>query len=393
MRRDPGCSGPWTRLLDRERALRTSRPPPQAPQAALHDAEVAQRDRDLGVLGPVDRLLDRERALLRRPRRLKLPKLPLHDAEVRQRDRDLGVLGPVDRLLDRERALVAARAPWRTRRAPAGTARRARARVPSARAPRRARRRGRRRSGRARAAARTAAIARAPTAGRATPDRPARPRAPRALRAHRCAGRAARDVLDEAMHRKRAVGGRGQQRVAQQQLDGVVDRRAATGASSPTSAAASSSSRGMRSGARCAHTPSELLGERLRRELLERQAPDRRDRVLVPRRPARREQLRRTVAQPLQVARQRDRLRVDVRRGLLERQRQIAQRVGHLVEHRRVPLTGARRQELAGLLALPHVERDRPRVQRAPVRMRPGRDEHMPAVALGDAARRSPRAP
>ena len=63
------------------------------------------------MVGPQNALEDPERPLQGRACRLKLPNLALHDAEVAQRDRDLGALGPVDGLLDRQRSLQVARAP------------------------------------------------------------------------------------------------------------------------------------------------------------------------------------------------------------------------------------------------------------------------------------------
>jgi hypothetical protein len=198
------------------------------------------------------------------------------------------------------------------------------------------------------------------------------------------AGAGARDALDEAMHPDRLVGARRQQRVAQQQLDRVVHVAGADGrvvsddGVSVQQLARDPLRRQMRAQQR------KIRGNGALSELLKRQAPHGRDRVLVPQRRARGKQLGRSVSQALQVAGEGDRPGVRVRGGLLQRQRQITQHLGDVIEDRGVALIGACCQERVGLRALPHIQWERPGVQRAPVRVRARRDEHVAAPTLGD---------
>ncbi len=206
----------------------------------------------------------------------------------------------------------------------------------------------------------------------------------RRRRSHLRGRGAARDVLDEAVHPERAVGGRGQQRIGEQQRDRVIDRaRRDRRVVADLSVGVQQFARDA-VGRQVRARPHELRGDRLLGELAKREAPDCRDRVAIPRRLPCGEQLGGSLTQPPQIALQGDRLGVGVRGGLLERERQITQRVGDGVQHSGVLLVGARTQKRPGFLTVPDIQCDRPRAKRPPVRMHPGGDQHMAALALGD---------
>lgn len=144
-------------------------------------------------------------------------------------------------------------------------------------------------------------------------------------------GALACELADQAMHPKRLLAGRREQRVAQQQLNRLVDLLLCDADIGVVAERFKQLARDALGGQMRAYSQ-QLVRDGLLGDLLKGQLPDRRDGVLIAQGSAGREQLGRALAQALPVGVERYRALVGIRGGLLEGQRQVPQSLGDLAE-------------------------------------------------------------